>query len=766
MSQPDLRRLLRERAEQWMPTADPYRLAVETVERMREAERSARFGRLPARPSRGLLVAAAFSLVVIVVIGVALFGQVAPYHENKSANGRYFPKPTIAGTKDWQVVQATEVPSLWPPGLLACPGQGVCYGMSTGSPSTFDVSNDFGLTWRFVSTFAGGFAPADLSCSSVADCLMTGDVRGDPAIWATSDGGAHWRTTAVPSLPPGGATTITCGSARCLAFDTQVAKPFRLQLLSSDDAGRNWALSPPLPTNYLPDDIACSGTECYVTGSIVRLPRHTFQSNWVGSLTQSGWSLFKLPSSFKSAGQLLCLSPGRCELLLTGPRNRNSVFTPSGAGRWTQHPMGGDPIGPVGTFTVACHGEACFGLAQPGATQYAIFSNDGGLTWRRGAPALQGYFGSSDDFICTSAVSCVLNVPGPGSLNYLAVTTDFGHSYSVALSPAALTNFGGIACPSAADCVAVGTNDQGGGAAFAGNALTTDGGSRWAPAPFDSLSGGSKVACVGSFCLEVEASSVAYSPDEGARWTASPVAPNLTVYAVGCISSGMCVSAGHTQSGAGPLLAGLAVSIDGGKTWRSDTLLAHVPSTLTGVACSLVRCVAVGRVTEKGRAQALLFSSNASGGDWRAASLPAGIVRVNDVWCSASDACFAVGDTAGTGGSRAPVVLRSVGGSAWSVWSTGPASALASRATLEPTQIACAGSSCLVLVGEAASGASPAVYRVNGPTWTQESLPAPVHTLTGLTCAPPGGSAPVACFLVGSVRSPGPGSVILRGALP
>ena len=261
----------------------------------------------------------------------------------------------------------------------------------------------------------------------------------------------------------------------------------------------------------------------------------------------------------------------------------------------------------------------------------------------------------------------------------------------------------GVSCVSASDCWAVG---------YAGLIEHYDG-SGWSAVPGPSLPGGAWAFLFGVTC---------FRPGE-------------------CWAVGESVGAGSNNTA--PLVEEYAAG-----EW---SLVSTPPpddseSYLAGVACvSAGDCWAVGKLNGDGGDPKTLIEQYADG-LWSVVpspSPPGGGGQLNDVSCTSENHCWAVGSTARTATSSAPLIEQ-YGGTSWSV-------AASPAPVSEESQlmgVACAGAARCWAVGY--SGAHPLIEGDTGSGWRVVASPSPPGNaeteLNGVACASTG-----ECFAAGGV---------------
>jgi photosystem II stability/assembly factor-like uncharacterized protein len=121
------------------------------------------------------------------------------------------------------------------------------------------VSTDFGRSWQREGDLPAAVEdPGELSCALDGTCLVTGFTptaagHGQGAIATSSDGGATWAASQVPTGTGLLQSAVCATSTSCLAGGTTSTTvsaliPAKGALLQSDDDGRTWTASVGIPT--------------------------------------------------------------------------------------------------------------------------------------------------------------------------------------------------------------------------------------------------------------------------------------------------------------------------------------------------------------------------------------------------------------------------------------------------------------------------------------------------------------------------------------
>ena len=178
----------------------------------------------------------------------------------------------------------------------------------------------------------------------------------------------------------------------------------------------------------------------------------------------------------------------------------------------------------------------------------------------------------------------------------------------------------GVACPTAQDCLAVGT---------VGNGVTPGG-------------------------------MILRSADAGATWTnvVFPGSAGTDLDGVACATQSACVAVGEVSAGGAGVID---VSTDRGRSWSQTA----VPSAalLYGASCASAEvCEVVG--TSK-RRTGLIVSTTDGGRSWHLQRSPSGSADLDAVSCSSPRRCVGVGDELARGGERGIITVTTNGGRTW-----------------------------------------------------------------------------------------------------
>ena len=282
-----------------------------------------------------------------------------------------------------------------------------------------------------------------------------------------------------------------------------------------------------------------------------------------------------------------------------------------------------------------------------------------------------------------------------------------GFAWSESTSyPVAVNQPGGLACPSAMTCMAVGTNTNGNLVVLG----TTDGGSTWTNR---AVPGGT-----------------------------------LALRGISCASATTCEAVGEGQDGKA-VLAGTA---DGGTTWTSQTVPAG-PTLLDGISCALATtCEAVG--SNSSLTTAFVLGTTDGGTTWTSQTVPAGVPSLGSVSCASATTCEAI---AGGSGAIGHVFGTTDGGSTWTSQPVPPG-------VIDMGAISCASVTTCEAMGLNDSFLAAAIGTTDGgTTWQRQSLPFGVGTFSSISCA-----SASTCLAVGSsiVTSTGGGATWSLQSVP
>lgn len=388
-----------------------------------------------------------------------------------------------------------------------------------------------------------------------------------------------------------------------------------------------------------------------------------------------------------------CLAVGSVSSQVTAP-----VAAVLSAGTWTTVPLPLPASAAWGQMLdVDCAGpDACAGVGAAYTAQgnlqgsFVDVLSDG--SWTETVPPVPvgGHDLTLRGVACPSAGSCVAvgSYIAPSGIGRPIIETLAAGSWTASVPPAdpdTDVTLSGVDCPAAGRCVAV-------GGTYTGDAV-----------------------------IEILANGV---------WTATvPSEPDGTVQArlssISCPDTADCVAVGQSRDTA-DTAAPMAATLGDG-SWTSTAL----PTPTGGVDASSdlsVSCFAPAACVAVGDTSSGAFVSTLAAGSWTSAALPSvpsgDQSRVNDVACTAVEACLAVGNERFV--PRSEAISETLDGTGWSaarVDVTGPPDAGLQA-------VACADASACVAAGDYTDDQSQAgilAEQLHGGTWTP-TIPAPPDT--------------------------------------
>jgi hypothetical protein len=474
--------------------------------------------RLHDKP-RSIRPAAAFAVAAAVVVLAGLLvlggGGSAPRGPTTTAPraGTWtLADDVLSGT--WQ--QNTKGP---PPGVLSCPSTSTCYAMSgqyatplAGAPllsESLYLSTDRGSTWSTL-PLPHGFAPTSpLACGGTSDCAVGGTDNGRSVLVTTHDGGRSFTIAALPA-GAGHLDTLSCPSTTFCAGLVASSEFLNLgathaTFLSTNDGGTRFT-DAPIRAGESMQSLTCSSSlDCTAVGwndalgpnePTAGVAERTADGGqtWVAGTLPAGFGITYL-SQLSCADALHCSVTGTIGIAVQNPPQCSSSPQPALGGITATIPT--SVQSPAVRAISEAESQAATDANLKGAgSKHGSYScnpkggqtligdiastEDGGISWRPDplpADVPQPMF---NGLSCPTASQCwaagsdavpeqVGKVYNGGSPMVLG-TTDGGSTWSMVTfsAPTGAPNYdgqsylstGGIACPSAGVCVALGTGAQ------------------------------------------------------------------------------------------------------------------------------------------------------------------------------------------------------------------------------------------------------------------------------------------------------------------
>jgi hypothetical protein len=328
----------------------------------------------------------------------------------------------------------------------------------------------------------------DLDCPTVSTCyaIVPGGA-GASLVEYTHDGGVTWQESTLPDhtylvVETLGSDQLACfGNNDCSSVGHGRAG---MVFVTTDNGGRSWKLYPETHRLYWNQPItgyACAtATTCVAVASAgqdfppqdippAQQKRYTYK-NYPGLAftTTTGWktwSLHDMPGLF-SANSVACVAPARCVTLgqeVTTNGRRQQLVSDDGGVIWT--PASGPDW--IRSQYLVCSGADCMTTdtvdPEYGSPTGVAISTDYGRTWTTAAG--KGYLSEPGNLACATGSYCWVSgdgevYPSPGEAVQkfeLVFTTDQGHAWQEYTFPSSthILDVGPISCPTATTCYAI-----------------------------------------------------------------------------------------------------------------------------------------------------------------------------------------------------------------------------------------------------------------------------------------------------------------------
>jgi hypothetical protein len=655
---------------------------------------------------------------------------------------------------------------------------------SGGGWSVAPIANPVGATGQFLG----------VSCSAASSCMAVGTQVVRSGIFVTEAqrwNGKAWsvESTQNPAgAPISGLSDVSCVSASaCMAVGRYFNRSGRVVTLAERWNGRRWTILPtPNPAGAaggILAGVSCtSSSACMAVGNPVENSYEstgTLIERWNGRR----WRILPtpavhVPGSFLSG--VSCTSASDCTAV--GGRGPNpGPPLPLAEGwngrRWSIQPNPAHTSRGSALSGVSCtSASTCIAVGNkfspPSSVTLAERWNGKRWSMQRIPNPFGGRGGSQLARVaCTSASNCIAVGSGgqqQGTFSRTVAEHWDGKKWRVVATPIGTppSSFNGVACASAASCIATGNS---------GPVNLAEGwnGERWKLQHVRSSAGGvgselGGVACTSATaCVAVgDRTNLFYNPVaplaeqwNGTGWRVQPTpSPHglagSALTAVACPSASSCMAVGFLSDRFGTPRRVFAERWDGVR-WS----VVPVPgpsgaagSFLGGVACtSISACVAVGSTLNSAGAPRGTLAERWDGAHWSIMPTPnpvgASGAYLPSVSCPSPSLCLAVGSQADSTGTPTGTLVERWNGTSWTIVPT-PRPAGAPGAELDG--IACTSDSACIAAGaiDHLNHQTPLAEEWNGTNWTILSTPRPPGAqggvLSGVAC-----TSHAACTIAG-----------------
>lgn len=338
--------------------------------------------------------------------------------------------------------------------------------------------------------------------------------------------------------------------------------------------------------------------------------------------------------------------------------------------------------------------------------------------------------GLLDGTSCSSPTSCVLvgsGWSGTVDSNVAFRTSDAGGTWTSSAVPASGYGIADVTC-SASTCIAGGGNQPKTGHLLVDR--STDGGATWTAStpPLGSRGEVHATACAtANACILTTEYGLFWSSNAGATWHAAVSAsPGVTTLA--CVArSSLCIAGGlapDSNRGTAPRL--LMRSEDAGRTWSVVDRLPRDVVALVDATCPSSRsCDVVASLGALDRDE--LLTTSDGGASWSSHLMPKPIAFGGGLLCASSAVCMGWSNGNSLAHTGTVVALTKDGGVNWS-----SVTGLSDISILSAT---CNTGSTCELVGSDAVGVVVLGSSNGGESWRQQTLPAGVLGITGMSCS-------------------------------
>ena len=376
------------------------------------------------------------------------------------------PAPPRGQIQGWRLASYL-VPAGWQensagpePGYLTCPTTRICYVEGNGASSSsgpadmdsFYVSDDAAATWSALPLPGGVTFTSALACGSAASCAAGALDNGQPVFVTTVNGGHSWTVDPLPA-GDGQIFKLSCPSAAdCQGLASAQGKSISrglsglmasVSVVGTTDGGRHFT-AVRFPPNHSLQDISCPTTRYCVAVGVYNesVLSPSAQLNGYVMISRDGgasWQWGTLPTGLSPGPfpQVSCLSTTQCWMIGYVHDVAYSVMASSsdGGATWTEH-----------SLPAAIPQPQLLSFACPtAATCYAAGSDS--IPQRIGNTYNEG--------------SAVVAVTQDGGRSWRRVSFPVPARVPSGMQGDSFLSIGGIQCPAAGSCVALGVSDQG-----------------------------------------------------------------------------------------------------------------------------------------------------------------------------------------------------------------------------------------------------------------------------------------------------------------
>jgi photosystem II stability/assembly factor-like uncharacterized protein len=309
--------------------------------------------------------------------------------------------------------------------------------------------------WLAVPTFPASAVqvPNGISCPSSTTCVTVGS-RTDPVLGTvagaarTTDGGATWTTSVVPSGTYELDSVVCTSMTTCLAVG-RGASDGAPHVDRTTDAGAHWSDMTAPAITYLRGIACTSALHCVIVG------------NGIASTSDGGttWTVPIATPGNTPLVSIACPTTLHCVAVGNpGSTSPSAIDTSAdGGATWTSRTV---PAGNIYLQSVACSSAtACVAAGS----NWLLGSQDGGVTWTPVRPS--NYFTGFGSVTCTTTGTCVAtgNVDRANVFTGIVlVSHDGGVTWNPQPAPGGAWWYLAVACTSSTSCTAVGQGPTGG----------------------------------------------------------------------------------------------------------------------------------------------------------------------------------------------------------------------------------------------------------------------------------------------------------------